>query len=82
MIRNLFRELDAKNRKMSSDVVRKSLDPNKIVNQRVKIFITGISVAFIIIALQLVRIQYFKSEEYTDKLIAFTKKSSYYSSTW
>ena len=39
MLKNPFREIDNKNRKNSSDLLKKTADFNKIVNQRMKVMI-------------------------------------------
>lgn len=74
MIKNPFREFDNKKRKNSSDLLKKSADYNKTVNQRIKITISVVFCIFVIIFAKLVNVQVIQNKEYTIKLEAYTKK--------
>ena len=74
MLKNPFRELDNKIRKNSSDLLRKSADYNKTVNQRVRVTIMVVFCVFVAIFIKLVDIQIIENENYTMKLEAYTKK--------
>lgn len=74
MIKNPFREFDNKKRKNSSDLLKKSADYNKTVNQRIKITISVVFCIFVIIFAKLVNVQVIQNKEYTMKLEAYTKK--------
>lgn len=75
MLRNPFKELDARNRKRSSDLLKSNMDFNKVVNKRAKILILSVFACFVVIAARLIQIQYFSQDEYTVKLAAFTQKN-------
>lgn len=74
MLKNPFREIDNKNRKNSSDLLKKTADFNKIVNQRMKIVIIVVLCFFIAISVKLFNIQILENEDYIVKLEAFTRK--------
>lgn len=75
MLRNPFKELDARNRKRSSDLLKSNMDFNKVVNKRAKILILSVFACFVVIAARLIQIQYFSQDEYIVKLAAFTQKN-------
>ncbi len=75
MLKNPFREIDQKNRKNSSDLLKKQFDFFKIVNQRANIVIACIAVCFLILGMRLTYIQIFENESYTMKLEAYTRKN-------
>ena len=75
MLRNPFKELDARMRKRSSDLLRSNMDFNKVVNKRARILILSVFACFFVIAVRLIQIQYFSQDEYIVKLAAFTQKN-------
>lgn len=75
MLRNPFKEADAKMRNRSSDILKTNFDFNKVINQRARILILAVFACFLAIAARLVQIQYFSQEEYVAKLEAFTQKN-------
>ena len=74
MLKNPFREIDNKNRKNSSDLLKKTADFNKIVNQRMKVMIIVVLCFFIAIGVKLFNVQILENEDYIVKLEAFTRK--------
>ncbi|MGN1343391.1 MAG: penicillin-binding transpeptidase domain-containing protein, partial [Traorella sp.] len=75
MIKNPFKELDAKMRNRSSDILKKGFDFNKIVNQRARIMILAVLACYVLIGARLIQIQYVSSESYAIKLENFTRKN-------
>lgn len=75
MLKNPFKEIDQKNRKNSSDLLKKQTDFFKLVNQRAHIMIISIGVAFLVLALRLTYIQLVQNENYIEKLEAYTQKN-------
>ena len=75
MLKNPFREIDNKNRKNDSDLLKKTADFNKIVNQRMKVMIIIVVLCFFIaIGVKLFNVQILENEDYIVKLEAFTRK--------
>ncbi len=74
MLRNPFRELDAKNLLHSSDLLKKQNDYRKIVNQRLNVVMIVTVLLFMIIAARLIDIQIRQQEDYTNKLEVYTMK--------
>ena len=56
----------------SSDILKKFVDFNAITNKRIMAIGSVISILFIIIAIQLVRVQVYSQAEYEQKLIRYT----------
>lgn len=75
MLRNPFKELDARMRNRSSDILKKNFDFNKVVNKRSRIMMMIVTVCFLVIAFRLIQIQYVQNDEYIVKLQAFTQKN-------
>lgn len=74
MFKNPFREIDIKNRKNSSDLLKQVTNFNKVVNQRVSHLMMIVLCIFIVISSKLAYVQLFQQEDYLAKLEAFTKK--------
>lgn len=74
MIRNPFRELDAKNMLHSSDLLKKQNDYQKIVNKRLNITTAIIVFIFICISARLIDIQVRQKDDYANKLENYTLK--------
>ncbi len=74
MIRNPFRELDAKNMLHSSDLLKKQNDYQKIVNKRLNITTAIIVFVFICISARLIDIQVRQKDDYANKLENYTLK--------
>lgn len=74
MLRNPFRDMDAKNLRRSSDVLKKQNDYQKIVNKRLSIVALVIVLIFVVIAGRLVDIQVRQKEEYATKLDNYSLK--------
>lgn len=74
MIKNPFRELDHRNRKNSSDLLKRPTDYNKVINQRSFHLLIILICVFLVIALRLIQIQVIENDDYTMKLEAYTRK--------
>lgn len=74
MIKNPFRELDHRNRKNSSDLLKRPTDYNKVINQRSFQLLIILICAFLVIALRLTQIQLVENDDYAMKLEAYTRK--------
>lgn len=74
MLRNPFRDMDAKNLRRSSDVLKKPNNYQKIVNKRLSITALIIVLIFVVIAGRLVDIQIRQKEEYATKLESYSLK--------
>lgn len=74
MIRNPFRDIDAKNLRRSSDLLKKQNDYQKIVNKRLNILTFVTIVLFAAIAGRLIDIQIRQKDDYTTKLASYTSK--------
>lgn len=75
MFKNPFKELDQKNRMMSSDLLKQNFDFQKVVNTRAKILILAVFACFCIIGFRLFSIQVTQHEDYLVKLKAYTQKN-------
>lgn len=73
MLRFLYK-LDRERLRRSSSIFIKQYDYHKIVNQRLKVLAIVMIVVFSLIALQLFNIQILRTEEYSEKLVAYTSK--------
>ena len=74
MLRNPFRELDAKNLLHSSDILKKQNDYRKIVNQRLSVVTAVTVLLFMVIAARLMDIQVRQQDDYANKLEIYTMK--------
>lgn len=74
MIRNPFRDIDAKNLRRSSDLLKKQNDYQKIVNKRLNILTLVTILLFTGIAGRLIDIQIRQKDDYTTKLASYTSK--------
>ncbi len=74
MLRNPFRELDAKNLLHSSDILKKQNDYRKIVNQRLSVVTAVTVLLFMVIAARLIDIQVRQQDDYANKLEIYTMK--------
>lgn len=74
MLRNPFRDMDAKHLRHSSDLLKKQNDYQKIVNKRLAIVAVVIVLLFVGIAARLVDIQVRKKDEYATKLDIYSMK--------
>lgn len=74
MIRNPFRDIDAKNLRRSSDLLKKQNDYQKIVNKRLNVLTLVTILLFTAIAGRLIDIQIRQKDAYTTKLASYTSK--------
>ena len=74
MIRNIFRDMDAKRFRNSSDLLKKQNDYQKIVNKRLQIFMIVIVLLFVVITGRLIDIQIRQKDEYATKLDVYSMK--------
>lgn len=74
MLRNPFRDIDAKNLRRSSDVLKKQNDYYKIVNKRLTILMIVIVLLFAGISVRLMDVQIRQKDAYTTKLAAASLK--------
>lgn len=74
MLRNPFRDMDAKNLRRSSDLLKKQNDYHKIVNKRLNIVALVTILIFVFIAGRLVDIQIRQQEDYATKLDSYSMK--------
>lgn len=74
MIRNPFREIDAKKLRRSSDILKKQNDYQKIVNHRLQVVGLVTILIFVVIAGKLVDIQVRQKDSYAVKLESYTSK--------
>ena len=75
MFKNPFREIDIKNRKNSSDLLKQVTNFNKVVNQRVSHLMMIVLCIFIVISSKLAYVQLFQQEDYLAKLKLLPKNS-------
>lgn len=74
MLRNPFRDLDAKNLRRSSDLLKKQNDYQKIVNKRLNIATIITVLLFMVVAARLIDIQVRQQDDYTTKLESYSLK--------
>lgn len=74
MMRNIFRDMDAKRFRNSSDLLKKQNDYQKIVNKRLQIVMIVTVCLFVIIAGRLIDIQIRQQDEYATKLDVYAMK--------
>ncbi len=74
MLRNPFRDIDAKHMRHSSDLLKKQNDYQKIVNKRLTIVALVTVLLFVCIAGRLIDIQVRQKEEYATKLDIYSMK--------
>lgn len=77
---NLFRQLDQKRRKFSSNQLNQSSDIRKVVDTRIKIMICVTCIFFSIITLRLVHLQLFSTQRYQTLLAEYTAQNQSFSS--
>lgn len=73
-MRNIFRDLDAKRFRNSSDLLKKQNDYQKIVNKRLQIVMIITVLLFVVIAGRLIDIQIRQQAEYATKLDVYAMK--------
>lgn len=74
VLRNPFRDMDAKNLRRSSDLLKKQNDYQKIVNKRLNIAAIVTVLLFMVIAVRLIDIQVRQQDDYTTKLESYSMK--------
>lgn len=79
MIRNPFRDIDAKKLRRSSDLLKKQSDYQKVVNKRLHVVTLVTILAFTAISARLIDIQIRRQDEYTVKLESYASKKQVFS---